>query len=124
MDLPLCNKGLKKLNSSPQRFSRCGGWKADFIIRKNTRYEQVKFQRRVQEVYLNIPINVATPEDIILSKLVWAKESDSERQVRDAFGVVAVQGERLDKEYLRKWAKELRIEEVLEKILEEASRLE
>jgi len=99
------------------------GWKADFIIRKNNRYEQMKFQRRVQEVYLNIPINVATPEDIILSKLLWAKESDSERQVRDAFGVVAVQGERLDKEYLSKWAKELGVEEVLEKIFKEASRL-
>jgi hypothetical protein len=100
------------------------GWKADFIIRKNTRYEQMKFQRRVQVVYLNIPINVATPEDIILSKLLWAKVSDSERQVRDAFGVVAVQGEKLDKEYLRKWAKELGVEEVLEKIFKEASYLD
>lgn len=98
-------------------------WKADFIIRKDTAYEREKFQRRIRSVYRGLLIEVASPEDIILSKLSWAKATDSERQVRDAFGVVAVQGEALDKIYLRQWAKELGVEETLEKVLEEAGKV-
>ena len=99
------------------------GWKADFIIRKDTPYEVEKFNRRFQNTYLGIPINVATPEDIILSKLTWSKASDSERQLRDAFGVVAVQGEVLDRDYMHRWAAVLGVKKLLEKIFDEVDNL-
>lgn len=98
-------------------------WKADFIIRKNTSYEKEKFGRRLRCDYSGISIVVATPEDIILSKLAWSKAWQSEMQVRDAAGVVKLQAERLDKAYLRRWAKELGVEDVLERLLSEAEKL-
>lgn len=98
-------------------------WKADFIICKNAPYEKEKFGRRIRSEYSGIPIVVATPEDIILSKLAWSKTTRSEMQVRDAAGVVKLQAERLDQAYLRRWAKELGVEETLEKLLSEAGRL-
>lgn len=98
-------------------------WKADLIILKATPYDKEKFQRRLQNEYLGIPIEVATPEDVILSKLSWGKVSGSEMQYRDALGVAAVQGDHLDRTYMRRWAKELGVEEVLERILAEADKV-
>ena len=56
---------------------------------------------------------MATPEDVLLAKLEWAKASGSERQIRDAAGIVAVQGDALDAAWLRRWARELGVEDEL-----------
>jgi uncharacterized protein (DUF1330 family) len=94
-------------------------WKADFIICKNALYEKEKFERRLSGEFLGLPLVVATPEDIILSKLNWSKATASEMQVRDAAGIVRLQGDRLDLAYLRRWAKSLGVEDLLEKLLGE-----
>ena len=62
---------------------------------------------------------VVSPEDVILSKLAWAKESMSERQMQDVLGVLQMRRGRLDEEYLRKWASVLGVEGLLEKLLDE-----
>ncbi|MFH1862966.1 MAG: hypothetical protein ABH878_09180 [bacterium] len=99
------------------------GWKADLIIRKNTPFERAKFQRSQKSVFFNVPITIATPEDTILSKLLWSKTGDSERQLRDALGVALVQWETMDWEYLHRWAPELGVEKLLEELLREAEQL-
>jgi hypothetical protein len=43
-------------------------------------------------------------ENSILHKLVWNRITPSDRQMGDAAGVVSVQGEKLDKSYLKHWA--------------------
>jgi hypothetical protein len=58
---------------------------------------------------------VATAEDALLSKLEWAKLTQSERQLVDAAGIVAIQGEHLDTEYVEKWVVGLGVEEQWEK---------
>jgi hypothetical protein len=60
---------------------------------------------------------ICTAEDAILHKLYWNAIPPSEPQVGDAAGVVAVQGDALDTEYLRRWARELHVEEVLHDLL-------
>ncbi|MGH9671651.1 MAG: hypothetical protein ACRD44_00585 [Bryobacteraceae bacterium] len=64
---------------------------------------------------------VASPEDVILSKLDWYRRGGevSERQWNDVLGVLAVQRERLDSGYLRRWAGVLGVTELLEKALAE-----
>ncbi len=66
-----------------------------------------------------IEFPVSSPEDTILSKLVWYRKGRevSDRQWRDVLGVVAVQTGRLDHAYLRQWAAELHVEDLLEKVL-------
>ena len=73
---------------------------------------------------MGLAVPVASPEDTILSKLEWATLEPSERQLRDALGVAALQGDQLDRAYLRKWAKELGVAEQLEEILRQAERLQ
>jgi uncharacterized protein (DUF1330 family) len=96
------------------------GWKVDFVVLKQRAYSQTEFQRRQQNNFSGIRVFVASPEDVILSKLERSKESESERQFQDALGVAVVQWDRLDKVYLRKWAVELGISHLLEKLLEQA----
>lgn len=53
----------------------------------------------------------------ILHKLLWNRLSPSDRQLGDAAGVVAVQAEALDRNYLRRWAQELKLANELERLL-------
>lgn len=69
-----------------------------------------------------ISARFATPEDTILSKLEWYRLGDevSDRQWRDILGVLKVRAGELDLPYLRKWAGELKIGDLLERALKEA----
>ena len=64
-------------------------------------------------------IRFATAEDTLLYKLVWFRlgGEQSERQWSDVSGVIKVQGERLDRSYLRHWAKHLKVSDLLERAL-------
>jgi len=99
------------------------GWKADLIFRKDGPYELTEFNRRLRAKLMGIDLWILSPEDVILSKLRWAKNSRSEQQLRDALGVAVVQWEYLDKDYLRKWAKQLQVEDSLRQMLEQAQKL-
>lgn len=94
-----------------------GGWKVDLVIRKDRPFSKVEFGRRQQFLVLGVPAMVASVEDVLLTKLEWAKLSGSARQVDDALGIVAVQQSGLDLPYLRKWATELDVSELLERVL-------
>ena len=54
--------------------------KVDFIIRKDTEYRIAEFNCRQSIVFEGLKINIALPEDLILSKLFWSQESLSEMQ--------------------------------------------
>jgi hypothetical protein len=60
-------------------------------------------------------VSVVSPEDIILLKLRWFRETGctSERQWDDVLGVLQVQGDALDFDYLTEWAEKLGLEELL-----------
>ena len=98
-----------------------GGWKVDLIVRKDRAFSGVEFARRQHADVLGVSVMVATAEDVILTKLEWAARSGSSRQVDDARGIVAVQGRALDREYLRRWAAELGVSELLGGILTESA---
>ena len=86
------------------------GWKADFIVRKNRAFSVEEFERRAAAQVQGTEVRIASPEDIVLSKLEWAALGESERPLRDAVGVVAVQGESLDRAYVERWVRTLGIE--------------
>ena len=99
-----------------------GGLKADLIILKDRPFDVQEFGRRRTGRIQDVEVVLISPEDSILSKLEWSKRGGSERQLRDALGVAVVQGERLDLAYLRRWAVELGVEDLLEKVLDESAR--
>lgn len=63
-----------------------------------------------------------TPEDIILQKLIWYQIGDriSDRQWRDVLGVLKVQSDRLDLDYLNYWAETLQLVELLTQALQQS----
>ena len=99
------------------------GWKADLIFRPDNPYQLSKFDRRRRVKLMGIDLWILSPEDVILSKLDWAKDSGSDLQFRDVFGVIKVQWDKLEWDYLRHWAKELGIEKNLESVIKEVKKL-
>ncbi|HEY3784686.1 MAG TPA: hypothetical protein VGL55_05350 [Steroidobacteraceae bacterium] len=59
------------------------GIKVDLIVRKSSEYRHVEFERRQRVELAGVLTWVTTREDLLLSKLVWAREVDSELQKRD-----------------------------------------
>jgi hypothetical protein len=98
------------------------GCKADLIIRKKRPFSQQEFARRIRATFPGIDVYVLSPEDSILSKLEWSKGCGSELQFKDALGVLTVQKDKLDFDYLKHWAGELGIEDALNRLLEEAGK--
>lgn len=93
------------------------GLKADFWILSRDEFEQQAFRRRVQKQLSGVPVWLATAEDLVLNKLLWDAKNPSNRQIDDVAGIVRVQGEALDVDYIRSWAEKLRVAQTLEKIL-------
>jgi len=97
--------------------------KLDLFPLGKREYDRISFARvQTLELGAEFSVNFKTPEDIILGKLEWfeAGERSSERQWRDIVGLLKVQGERLDLEYMRCWAGELNLTELLEQAISEA----
>jgi hypothetical protein len=99
--------------------------KIDVFILKEKEYYRKSFERKrtdnLSEEGDSIQVNLCSAEDIILHKLEWFKlgGSTSEHQWKDILGVIKVQGNLLDKEYLSYWAKKLEIYDLLHKAFSE-----
>lgn len=89
--------------------------KADFIIRKDDAYRRLEFERRRRAVVRDLTVVVVTPEDLILSKLCWAAESESELQERDVRQLIDSVAE-LDLPYLESWAETLGVRGLLDRV--------
>ncbi|HUG29890.1 MAG TPA: hypothetical protein VMQ65_05185 [Candidatus Limnocylindria bacterium] len=77
--------------------------KVDFIIQKEGPFAAVAFERRRRVRGSEIDADVVSPEDLILTKLAWAAETGSDRQLRDVAGMVALV-ENLDRAHIELWA--------------------
>jgi hypothetical protein len=87
--------------------------KIDCIVRKNQKYRLVEFDRRNKIKVDDLEIFIVSIEDLIISKLLWAKDSHSEMQIKDVRNLLA---KNYDKKYIELWAKELDIYELLTEI--------
>jgi hypothetical protein len=101
--------------------------KVDIFIIKDRPYDGMAFQRKrkdtLDEEQGAAEFYLASPEDIILNKLEWFQMGGkvSERQWHDVLGIMKVQRGLMDKEYLRRWAAELGISDLLEQAFRDAS---
>jgi hypothetical protein len=100
-------------------------YKFDIFPAGKDRFVQSQLARRRYATtslsgFENIEFPVASAEDTILAKLVWFRKGGevSDSQWHDILGVVQVQAGRLDLEYLREWAAELGVSDLLAKALE------
>ncbi len=59
------------------------GFKADFVILKEEKFRQVEFSRRTIAQFFDSKIYIVTAEDLLLSKLIWIQELQSNLQMDD-----------------------------------------
>ena len=78
--------------------------KVDCIVRKNSPYRRAEFERRQRISIENFSTWITSKEDLIISKLWWAKDSHSELQLRD---VKNLAGTGCDHDYIGRWTREL-----------------
>jgi len=123
-------------DSIPRALQQCSSFnlihlesslKIDFFPLRSRSFSREEFSRRQLRALVSgskTPAYIATAEDTILSKLEWFHLGGevSENQWKDVLGVLKVQADRLDFSYLKHWAAELHVEDLLEKALAEARR--
>ena len=80
--------------------------KIDFIIKKKSEYRLTEFNRRKKVKIDGFQVYIVSIEDLIISKLIWAKDSNSSVQTSD---VENLMNQEIDKEYLEFWKRELGI---------------
>jgi len=90
--------------------------KIDFIIRKESEYRKLEFNRRKKVKIDDIETYIVSIEDLILSKLFWARDSHSELQLNDVKNLLQ---EEVDMAYVEKWTKELEVVDLLLEALNE-----
>lgn len=101
--------------------------KIDVFARGRRPYDAARARRARQDSLEDRPgarlFWVTSPEDIVLAKLEWFRAGGgvSERQWSDVQGVLKAQGASLDRDYLRRWAPDLGVADLLERALAEAS---
>ena len=79
------------------------GWKVDLLIRRDRPFSRDELDRRIAVRILGTNTYIATAEDTIIAKLEWARDGESERQLRDVASILAVSGEGLDHRHLERW---------------------
>lgn len=90
------------------------GLKVDFFISKNDAFEKECFKRSVYQ-NLGHKINFTSPENLIISKLIWYRESESTRQLEDIKSVMDIQN-KLDQRYLALWINKLGLKKEWDKL--------
>ena len=88
--------------------------KVDFVVLKSDAYRQEEFARRKQISLGDFETWIVSREDLVLSKLFWARDSKSEMQLGDVRNLLSTD---CDMEYLHSRAKTLKVDVLLEEIL-------
>lgn len=100
-------------------------FKVDVFIphpRPFLRSQLLRSQKQTFVFETEVSAKFASPEDTILAKLEWYRLGGevSERQWRDILGILKTRAGTLDLGYLRKWADELEVNNLLESALKES----
>ena len=64
----------------------------------------------------------ASIEDVILKRLEYYRVGGSEKHIRDITGVLKVQAERVDRDYISMWATRLGVADIWQDVLERVER--
>ena len=94
------------------------GLKIDIILTKATPFSQTEFARRNRSpVFHDQDAYFASAEDVILKKMEYYREGESDKHLRDITGILKISGDAVDRDYISQWAKRLGLTEIWEAIL-------
>lgn len=94
------------------------GLKVDVIISSNSAFDRSRMSRK-QRVLVDKAHEAffASPEDVILKKMLYYQEGGSEKHIRDITGILKLTGDRIDAKYVRDWAAQLGLTNTWETIV-------
>lgn len=95
-----------------------GDAKVDFVLRKDRPFSKAEFERRQRVQLGDVEAFIVSVEDLIVLKLEWAEATGSERQLRDAEGMITVAGPDLDREYIERWTAALGLGDAWRRVLD------
>ncbi|HAM96129.1 TPA: hypothetical protein DCP13_01665 [Candidatus Azambacteria bacterium] len=95
------------------------GLKVDFWITKGDEKSTMEFKRRITKKINNQEIYFISPEDLILSKLEWYKQTESSRHLEDIESTLKIS--KVDVKYIKKWAEKQSTLKIFENLLNKAS---
>ena len=104
-------------------------FKVDVFVLQGRPYDRAalgrKEHRSIDPVSPAGVVFFATAEDTVLAKLEWYRLGDevSDRQWSDILGIFKLQGAKLDVDYMKKWAAELKVNDLLERAVKESAEL-
>lgn len=93
------------------------GFKIDFWVAKDDEETRNELNRRISKKINNQKVYFISPEDLVLNKINWYKQTDSNIHLEDVDSVFRISTKRLDKDYLGKQAKKLGFLNILNKYL-------
>jgi hypothetical protein len=101
-------------------------FKIDVFVPADRPFDQAAFARKrlvAPQFPADAPLFVYSPEDVVLHKLAWFRLGNevATQQLKDVAGVLRVQRPTLDVPYLRQWADELGVADLLESCLAEVN---
>lgn len=88
--------------------------KVDFILQKDEEFNKIALEQKKKVVIGNIQAWFISAENLILAKLLWAKDSHSEMQLKDIKNLFKTV-KNLDNAYIKKWIKKLGLNGIYEK---------
>jgi hypothetical protein len=81
-------------------------FKIELFLLNNDPHHQERFRRRQLVNTLDRQVWLPTPEDVIVTKLHWALLANRSKDRDDARDVIAVQGDRIDWDYVHRWCEQ------------------
>lgn len=98
-------------------------FKVDLWVVKDSPYDAACFERRLLGILFEREAWISSPEDVILSKLLWYRAAPIlDRQFQDVLEVYEIQEPYLEHDYLDRWATLLGIVDLLERVRQQAAR--
>jgi Nucleotidyl transferase AbiEii toxin, Type IV TA system len=129
-DFAANDEGIRRAvrrRSTVNIFHEPSATKIDLFVAGGSPIDAIQLERRQRVQVATKPARylwVYTPEDILLQKLRWFRMGNeiSDRQWRDVLGILLVQGNAIDREYLADAAERLGVADLLERALEQTKR--
>ncbi len=84
------------------------GFKIDFIVRKETEYDNLAFQRKQRVKEFETELWVIDLNDLIIAKIIWIQQYQSERQIFDIENLLL--NPEKDLSYINKWCNALNLQ--------------
>ena len=84
------------------------GLKIDFVVLKDTPFRQAEFARRQQTDFLDVSVWVVSLDDLIISKIIWIQDYQSELQMRDIAQLLL--NPTVDRVYVQDWCQQLNLQ--------------